>query len=132
MRKSRLRRSKCAGFGSEVRREALLYFNAEQSGLENHLRRVDLRDGEPCRVAFAVDELEDVVGRAVGLREAHVGVDVREREVRVLLRERVEVLTPNSLPIDFSDLLSLSPDSRLARLTRSRCFFPFTISVFLC
>ena len=68
----------------------LLHLNADEPGLQHHLLRVDLRDVELLRRALAVEELEHLEGRAVALRVAHVGVDVGEREIRLLLGERVE------------------------------------------
>ena len=76
-------------FGRYVR-GPLLHLDADEARLEDHLPWVDLRDVQLRRRALAVEELEHVVGRAVGLREADVGVDVREREVRLVLREAVE------------------------------------------
>ena len=68
----------------------LLHLNADETGLQQHLLRVDFRDVELLRRALAVEELEHLEWRAVALRVAHVGVDVGEREVRLPLGERVE------------------------------------------
>ena len=62
------------------------------------------------RRAFAVEELEHLEGRAVALCEAHVGVDVREREVRLLLRERIE---GHALGEDLADDLVVALELRL-------------------
>ena len=69
---------------------ALLHFNADEPRLENHLLRIDFRDVELRGRTRSVKELEHFVRRAVPVHIADVGVDVREREIRLVLRERVE------------------------------------------
>ena len=65
LRKSRLRRSKCAWvFGRHVR-GPLLHLDADEARLEHNLPWVDLCDVQLRRRALAVEELEHVVGRAV-------------------------------------------------------------------
>ena len=108
-----MRRSKCAWVGWCVKtsvERALLHLDSDEPGLEDHLLRVDLRDVELRGRALAVEELEDVVGRLVPLRVADVGVDVREREIGLVLRERVE---GDALGEDLPDNLVVALDLRL-------------------
>ncbi len=95
------------GLGVRPVGRTLLHFNADEPGLEDYLLRVDLRDVELRRRTLAVEELEHLERCAVALHVADVGVDVREREVRLLLRERVE---RDALGEDLADDLVVALD----------------------
>lgn len=80
-RKSRRARRKCDWVRGPGLPEGRCFISMQtRRGLQHHVPRVDPLDVDLRGRALSVEELERLEGRAVALRVADVGVDVREGE----------------------------------------------------